>query len=288
MDWRRARAILLVAFAVVNLLLIDSLWGSGRSLPTLLSSASRSQAEQLRLRLADRGLVLPAEIRLPETPPPMGFLRVEYRPDLTFRLLQLAYSQGKNPDSQSIPRLDPATQAIIYRPRAQGDAAREVRLDNRGQVRQVAEDFLRSRGLLHEGAAFSGVFAQADGRMMVEFVPQYGEVPIFSGYLRVYVSERGIEEVTQFWITPLGLKEAAPKAVRPAAEALLRLAGLLEQGGDGSRTVADIQLGYYSGPLATGNVAEGINSWETVPVWRITLENGEQYYVNAFNGEFES
>lgn len=288
MDWRRARTILLVAFAVVNLLLINSLWGSGGSLPTLLGSGSRSQVEQLRLRLADRGLLLPAGMRIPDTPPPMSFLRVEYRPDLTFRLLQIESFYGMSPGSVTRPRLDPATQAIIYRPRAQGEAAREVRLENRGQVRQVAEEYLRSRGLLPDGAVFSGVFAQADGRLMVEFVPHYEEVPIFSGYLRVYVSARGIEEVVQFWITPLGLKEAAPKSVRPAAEALLRLAGHLEQSGTGGGTIADIQLGYYSGPLATGNVAEGTNSWETVPVWRITLESGQQYYVNAFNGEFES
>lgn len=288
MDWRRARTILLIAFAVVNLLLVDALRGDGETFPTLLGSVSRSQEQQLRVRLADRGLVLPAGMGLPKTPPPMGFLRVEYRPDLTFRLLQLAYSQGKDFDILSIPRLDPATEAIVYRPQARGDAAREVRLENRGQVRQVAEDFLRARGLLPVGAVFSGVFPQADGRLMVEFVPQYGEVPIFSGYVRVWVSDRGIEEIAQFWITPLGLKEAAPKAVRPAAEALLRLAGHLEQAGNGSRTIADIQLGYYSGPLATGSVAEGVNSWETVPVWRITLDDGQQYYVNAFNGEFES
>lgn len=299
MDWTRARAILLVAFTVVNLVLVYSLWGPGGSLPTLAEPSTRVQEEQLRARLSDRGLVLPSGVSIPATPPPMQFLRVEYHPDLTFSQLDVeSFRRGEpvvepqrrgfegtsgNPE----PTLDPETRAIIYQPNAMGPAARDVNLESKVEARQVAEEYLRHQMLLPEDARLSGVFPHENG-MLVEFVPHYQGIPVYSGYVRVELSARGIEYVVQFWAQPVGYKESQPKAVRPAAEALLRLAGHLERTGEGTRTILDVRLGYYSGPSVTIPASDGNSAWDTVPVWRITLDNGKVYYINAFNGELES
>lgn len=299
MDWTRARAILLIAFAVVNLILAYSLWSPESSLPALAEPSNRVQTEQLRARLSDRGLVLPPGVLIPSTPPPMRFLRVEYAPDLTFSQLQFeSFRRGLAPvepqrqgfegsSGNPEPTLDPETQVVIYRPRATGPAARDVKLDSKTNVREVAEEYLRYQLLMPGNAFFSGVLPRENG-MMVEFVPYYQAIPVYSGYIRVDLSGRGIEEVRQFWVQPMGYKEMQPKAVRPAAEALLRLAGHLERTGERTRTIIDVRLGYYSGPSLTVPVAEGISAWDTVPVWRITLDNGMVYYINAFNGELES
>lgn len=299
MDWTRARAILMLAFTLVNLILAYSLWGPESSLPALAEPSNRVQTEQLRARLSYRGLVLPPGVLIPSTPPPMRFLRVEYRPDLTFpqfhdesfgRRLPPVEPQRTGFDGTSgnaEPTLDPGTRAIIYRPKATGPAAREVKLDDKTQVRQVAEDYLRYQLIMPDLAYLSGVFPRENG-MMVEFVPRYQGIPVYSGFIRVDLSERGIEQVVQFWAEPVGYKEMQPKAVRPAAEALLRLAGHLERAGERTRTIIDVRLGYYSGPSVTVPVADGISAWDTVPVWRITLDNGLVYYINAFNSELES
>lgn len=283
MDWPRARSILLAAFTVVNLLLAYTLWGPDGKFPAFSGAATRAQGEQLRLRLAERGLVLQPGTQLPNTPPPMGFLRVEYHPDLILGQFPHASSTAEHGGT-----LDPATRAIIYKPNATGPAARTVKIENKAQVRLAAEEYLQSQSLLPADGVFSHVILREDGRTMVEFVPQFQGLLVYSGYLRVYLSARGIEEVVKFWVTPIGYKEAQPKAVRPVAEALLRLAGHLEQSGGGTRTVTDIRLGYYSGLSVTEPMADGIDSWETVPVWHITLDNGLEYYINAFNGELES
>lgn len=299
MDWTRARAILLIAFAAVNLVLTYSLWGPESSLPSLAEPSNRVQTEQLRARLSDRGLVLPPGVLIPSTPPPMRFLRVEYAPDLTFSQLQSeSFRRGLLPvdperkgfeglSGNPEPTLDPETRVIIYRPAATGPAAREVNLDSKTEVRGAAEEYLRYQLLMPQNAILSGVFHR-DNQMMVEFVPYYQAFPVYSGFIRVDLSERGIEQVRQFWVQPVGYKEMQPKAVRPAAEALLRLAGHLERTGERIRTIIDVRLGYYSGPSLTVPVAEGISAWDTVPVWRITLDNGMVYYINAFNGELES
>ncbi|MFZ5816162.1 MAG: hypothetical protein ACOY93_12820 [Bacillota bacterium] len=299
MDWTRARAILLVAFTVVNLVLAYSLWAPDYKIPALAEPSNRVQIEQLRARLAERGLVLPVGVSLPRTPGPMRFLRVEHRANLTFSHLQAELSRGgasfansqrgRREEAGVSPELtlDTETRAVIYRPMAAGAAAREVDLNNQEQVRDVAEEYLRSQQLMPADAHLSGIFPREGGKL-VEFVPLYQTYPVYSGYTRAYLTGRGIEQVVQFWVEPLGYKSAPPKAVRPAAEALLRLAGHLEQTGMGIRTITDVRLGYYSGPSVTVLVPEGVSAWDTVPVWRITLDNGLVYYINAFNGELES
>lgn len=294
MDWQRARAILLVAFAVVNLVLAYSLWGPENSLLALAEPSNRVQIEQLRTRLSDRGLALLPGILLPATPPPMRFLRVEYSSDLAFSLPAYEQFVGEFPEafgrrgSHGLnPTLDPETGALVFRPSATGAAAYEVKLDSPSQVRQVAEDYLRNQLYMPPDGSLAGVFPREDG-MMVEFVPHFQGLPVYSGYIRVDVSSRGVERVILFWASPVGYKEMPPKAVRPAAEALLRLAGHLERTGERTRTILEVRLGYYSGPSITAPVSDGISAWDTVPVWRITLDNGMVYYINAFNGELES
>ena len=285
MDWTRARAILLAAFAVVNLILAYSLWGpKGEIDPTV--PTARSQLVQLRTRLDELGLLLPSGVTVPSTPAPMRFLRVEYRPDPTKPGSADEPSDGAASGAGLRARYDPDTRETVLELVRPAEKT-PVNLSDRAALRRAAEDFLKERGLLPADVQLSGIFLRDDGAM-VEFVPTYDGLPVFSGYLRVYLSAQGIDRVVKHWVMPVGYKEGTAKAVRPAAEALLRLAGHLEADGEQVRTIVDVRLGYYSGPSVTVPAAEEISAWETVPVWRITLDSGQVYYVNAFNGELES
>lgn len=285
MDWTRARAILIVAFALVNLVLAVSLWMPKDDLASAEPTA-RSQLAQLRSRLDERGLLLPSSVVIPATPEPMNFLRVEFRPYPANDGAAGESSGGSAPATDLRYRNDAATRETVFLPAYPQDWPAPD-LSDRAALRTAAEGFLQTHGLLPDDAQLSGIFSRPSGAM-VEFVPAYEGLPVYSGYLRVYFSERGIERVVRHWVHPVGFKEGPPKAVRPAAEALLRLAGHLEQESDEVLTIVDVHLGYYSGPSVTVSAADEVSAWETVPVWRITLDNGLIYYVNAFNGELES
>lgn len=288
MDWPRARAVLLGAFTIVNLLLIFSLWGPTGMRPMGAQPSARSQLVQLRSLLDERGLILPSGVAVPETPEPMKLLRVEFRPDLENWAGQGELSKDQTSKLTFHSRLDHDTQAIIMEPLVPEPLGSPLDLDDRAQVRQLAEGFLRENQLLPSDAEFSGIFSWGSTGAMVEFVPRYQNIPVYSGYLHVYLSVAGVERVAVHWVKPLELKEGPAKAVRPASEALLRLAGHLQQANESVHRILDVRLGYYSGPSVTVPMAEEVSSWETVPVWRITLDNGMIYYVNAFNGELES
>ena len=300
MDWPRARAVLLVALTLVNLLLAYSIWGPSGVFPELSGTPHQQQVEQVRSVLLDRGFELTAQV--PRTPAPMPFLRVEYRPTLEAvkRQYELplrevsAFPATSSPLAFSgsadelKPSMDPKSQVVTYRPAGQGRAGREFSTHNLADLEKEVQRYLRGEGLLPQGAQLSAAYVrQGTGVTVVEYVPTYEGVRVFSGYVRAEISARGVETVTQFWVQPLGFKDTGTKPVRPASEALLRLIGHLERTGSPRTDIAEIQLGYYAGRALSTQESGFINSWDTVPVWRIRLGTGDIYYINAFNGELE-
>jgi hypothetical protein len=295
-DWARARAYLLTAFLVVNLILAYSIWGPTAMLPYLSEEPQDQTYEEFRETLANRKLVVPVTLSLPRTPAPMRFLRVESPPTPDF--LQWAFEinaitrRNDAHDDMALveslrPTIDPQTKAVSYFPRATGTAAHEMKLDNREHVIRVAEEYLRLMALLPADARVASVTENRNtGTVTVEFCPLFDGIPVFSGYVRVEMSPRGVEKVSRFWVEPREYAESAPKQVRPAREALLRLAGRLASAR--VRTVTEIQLGYYAGRTLSLAQSDDVHGWDTVPVWRITLDGGETYYINALNGEWES
>lgn len=299
MDWPRARGILLIAFLLVNLILAYSVWGPTALFPDVIGSQTRQQAIQVRTRLSERGFDL--AVGIPPTPGPMRFLRVEYRPTLEFPNTGIEPSLRPQSSIETpmplafdgalghpVPSIEKGTQALIYRPNATGTAELDVRLDHHNELEQDVRRYLRAEQILPAGAQFSGVFPKPTGGVVVEYNPVFDSYPVFSGFVRTDVSTRGIETITKLWVQPKQYKDAPSKAVRPAAEAVLRLAGHLERSTNSRRTITDIRLGYYAGRALTALQADVINGWDTVPVWRISLDTGEVYFINAFNGELES
>lgn len=295
MDWAKARAFLLAAFTVVNLILAYSIWGPTALFPYLNETQGQAM-EVFRETLFNRRLVLPANVALPRTPGPMRFLRVEPSPtpdlmEWAVEISDVMASSGVHDDIALIenlrPAVDPRTQAFEIIPQALGPAAHDVKLDSREHVVRIAEDYLRTMALYPAGAYLSGVTENKDkGTVTVEYVPLFDGHPVYSGYVRVEVSVHGVEKVTRLWVVPREYSAAPAKQVRPAREALLRLAGRLTN--TQLRTVTDIQLGYYAGRTLPLTKSDDVHGWDTVPVWRITLDGGETYFINAFNGEWES
>ncbi|HWH67945.1 MAG TPA: hypothetical protein VNT26_01060 [Candidatus Sulfotelmatobacter sp.] len=296
MDWPKARAILLAAFTVVNLILAYSVWGSTALFPYPTDTPQGQTLEQFRETLLNWKLTLAPSVLLPRTPDPMRFVRVEFQPtpDLmkwSAELSGIAPINSGRDDmavAESLrPHVDPRTQAMEYFPLALGPAAREVKLADNRDVVSLAEEYLRLMSLFPPGARFSGITESKEkGTVTVEYVPYFDNRPVYSGYVRVDISTRGVEKVTRFWVVPRAYTEAPAKQVRPASEALLRLAGRLAS--TQLRTVTDIQLGYYAGRPLSPAQSDDVHGWDTVPVWRITLDGKELYYINAFNGEWES
>lgn len=279
MDWARARLILLVAFTAVNLSLAYLIWGgAARGLMTDRTS-SRGERDRVQLDLATKGVQLDPAVILPTTPQPMSFLRVVHQP---------AALAGETIDGSPV-TVDGQTGLLTVRPSGKGAAGRELKLENRSQAQQFATEYGRSINLLPPEAQVSGIYIQPrSGFLRVEYTPVWNGLPVFAGYIWIDLSTRGVETITRFWVVPEGPKEGTVKAVRPAQEALLRVADLLQASPANERKITEVRLGYYAGASIAGAPSTLIRAWDTVPVWQVRVGDTQVYYVNAFNGQLES
>lgn len=279
MDWARARLILLVAFTAVNLSLAYLLWGGAARGLMADHATSRGERDRVQIELATRGVQLDPAVIIPPTPQPMSFLRVFHQPaTLTTDTIE---GSPVSVDSQ--------TGMLTVRPSGKGAAGRELKLENLNQAQQFATEYGRSVNLLPPEAQVSGMYIQPrSGFLRVEYTPVWNGLPVFAGYVWIDLSTRGVETITRFWVTPEGPKEAATKAVRPAQEALMRVADQLQSTGATDRKITEVRLGYYAGPAIAGAPSSLIRAWDTVPVWQVRVGETQVYYVNAFNGQLES
>lgn len=279
MDWARARLILLVAFTAVNLSLAYLIWGESARGLIANHGSSRVERDQLRVDLLQRGVELDPSVILPPTPQPMRFLRVVHQP-ATLPTDLILDGAGFSVNAQS--------GLMGFQPSAQGAAARELKLENRNTVTQFAQEYGRSVNLLPPEAQVSGTYPMDAGMLRVEFTPVFNSLPVFAGFVWIDVSPRGVEAITRFWVIPEGLKEGTAKAVRPAQEALLRVADELQVKKATERRVIEVRLGYYAVPATVGSPTSLVRAWDTVPVWQVRLADGRRYWVNAFNGQLEN
>lgn len=279
MDWARARVILLVAFTAVNLSLSYLLWGESARGLIAAHGSSRVERDQLRVDLLQLGVELDPSVVIPPTPQPMRFLRVVHQP-ATLPPDLILNGAGLSVNSQS--------GLIGFTPGAKGAAARELKLENRAAVTQFAQEYGRSINLLPPEAQVTGTYLLDSGMLRVEFSPVFNGLPVFAGFVLIDLSPRGVETISRFWVVPEGLKEGTAKAVRPAQEALLRVADEVQATKASERRVVEVRLGYYAVPATVGSPTSLVRAWDTVPVWQIRMADGRKYHVNAFNGQLES
>lgn len=103
-----------------------------------------------------------------------------------------------------------------------------------------------------------------------------GGYPMFKIHLELFYSEQRILAYGQDVIELKPSESAKDQQVLPASKAI---ANLIERNLPSGSTIKEIKLGYY------GEIFPGAERQVAAPSWRVLLENGETYYVNAINAE---
>ncbi|MBI2874159.1 MAG: two-component system regulatory protein YycI [Firmicutes bacterium] len=176
--------------------------------------------------------------------------------------------------------ISPSGMVSYYRlPQGRAEALVYPDLDE-DKARQAAKDFLENRLGLPESAVLDTVaYDSFNETYLVDYYRLFSQLPVFSSYLRVLITRRGVEAVWQNWLTPLGLK-GPKRPIIPAAEALLRLQSVAKtrpEREEKPMVVEDVRLGYCS-------QIYDAERWDAPPFWRLRV-SGETFYVNAFTGQ---
>ncbi len=113
---------------------------------------------------------------------------------------------------------------------------------------------------------------------VINFRQEYEGFPLYAGYLQILM--RGVTPAALYFyrLEPVGLAEQIREIIPPST-ALLRFTEAYREKKE-KAGIIEFSLGFYSQEYDA-------ERWEIPPVWRIRLDNGEIYYINAFTGILE-
>jgi hypothetical protein len=293
MDWRWAKAVLLIAFACLDAFLGWRL--SAQSRPPVVATAAPAPVPPPPVDLAGAGVVVAPGVRLPADAPVLPLLRVRLQPP-DGRSLVGSLFRGRPVTTTAWPvegqarvaiytsggeELDVLEMGLVRYQRHAVPAPRVARLDAE-TARRWADQFVERLGGLSPDGAFDYAEEVGPGQFSVHYVQQYRGLDVFRGVVEVLVDRAGVASASRFWLQLFPEEgDATARPVLPAAEALVRLAASLGASPAAPLRVQDVRLGYDSASYQQGRW------WDMGPAWRVRLADGGVRYVNAYTGALE-
>lgn len=303
MNWRLARTLLIAAFAFVDAFLVSQL------LPARLDPTVRRLADPVKLQMVEgelggRGIRL--AVTIPRRMDPRPFWR--FAPSASSpEALARAWAGDALGETVAPPAPSDGqgSAAPVWKVREPDERAGWIRVGRDGRVRwwraasvsplpdgqaagldeeaarRVATAFLNERGWLPEAARFDSVRRARGSGWVVRFIgadlgpDEANRARNFISWMEATVVDGEVRSVEAVWPRSLG-RDGPDKPILDAGEALRRVAEVVS----GPDVVRSIEIGYY-GP------SYDAERWSVPPVWKIGLESGQVFYVNAFTGQFE-
>ncbi len=294
MELSRAKTLLIAAFLLLNVFLFYHIWEEqGES---LLPFGQEEELSQLQSALDDAKLEMAAG--LPRGGIRIGHLVVEpweiERSEIVFPVWEALGMQGEAVSNalEEQPAQAGEERVIISRHgrgdyklvlREGGTVSLSSELDKSleenvawDEMERVAQDFVDAIPYM---ADFELDYMQHGQEWtVINYRQHHDHFPLYAGYLQVFMNGLDLTGFYLYRLEPVGFAEQAREIVPPST-ALLRFLEVYAPDGR-QKAIVDFSLGYYSQEYDA-------ERWEIPPVWRIRLNNGELYYINAFTGHLE-
>jgi len=294
MDFSKAKTVLIIVFFGLNLFLGYQIMVSYRMVSfsggIFGDAMDLEQMDRLEQSLEDNNYTLKGE--LPRATRQKSFLRVSPPQVRVSELIELFF--GEEPEKQEtflekrayyhpIGRLDYYFNGFYkftpqYNPE-KDETNKESDRYHKEQASETAEAFLEEKQLKPDNIRKDMVIENEEGDYKVWYHQVWMDVPIYSSYIMVTIRDGEVTQMESYWMEPVGTDEDKKMEVLPATEALVRFLdrqGLSHQ----ERIIEEVELGYYSQEYDA-------DKWEIPPVWRVVMENGDIYFINAFTGNLE-
>jgi hypothetical protein len=115
---------------------------------------------------------------------------------------------------------------------------------------------------------------------ILEFNGVYGEDILFCSYVRIKVTEEGVEEGKAEIYTPIDY-EGAVNAVYPIDEVLYKFISEVDLSNNEMVRITDLQIGY---DVVIDDIKGDLFA-DAIPYYRITINNEDVYYIDAYTNE---
>jgi len=282
LEWRKAIIILIISFITLNTILATNIWY--RSKPTDNFNLTDTQQDQLETLLKQRNVALKADI--PREGRPQAFLEIKLKPINTKRVLESFLGKDAKPeveynkDSKSYTYGD---KQLIITDNGEltyfdhNDDKIDKTLDKE-EARRNAEDFLKNHGMVLEHGVLSGITYDSHSKgYLIEYTRYHDDFFMANSHAAVLVTPSGVKMYYQCWMEP-GVYIGKKRSVISPLTAVMRI--MTEVKSEAPFTITDIEQGFYSKLYNADRI-------QAAPIWKIGLDNGDIYYVNAYTGEME-
>jgi len=114
------------------------------------------------------------------------------------------------------------------------------------------------------------------------YYDEYEKMPVFDSYVKLKISPLGVTDA-EIHKVELGESTGDKQAIYAIDQMLFYLITIIGQREE-PRVIKDVMIGYaLENPKGTHLIAE-----KAIPFYQIILENGEMYYIDAYNNEIKA
>ena len=282
LEWRKAIIILIVSFISLNLILATNIWY--REKPSNYFNLTENQQSQIEKLLEQRNVKLKAD--MPEEGRAQAFLEIRFKPIDEKKALEDFFGKNAKPQIEDAEGSKSYTldgkQLIItdngeltYHDNKEGKAPSTITEE---KARKEAESFLKSHGGIPEQAVLSNItYDDLNKGYLLEYNRYYEDFLIANSNATVLVTPSGVKMYHQCWMDPIGDIGKKRSVISPLT-AIMRVVSEIKT--EDPFVISDIEQGFYSKLYNADRL-------QAAPVWKVALENGDVYYVNAYTGEME-
>ncbi len=280
MDWSKAKTILIIAFIIVNIVVVYVVISQKPTEDPTLTDEFVGNVKKL---LSEKNISVESDI--PKIIPSLKSLIVEFEKanldDLNNRYFNGNGVMEYDEELQETVMGDKSILVINERLIIYEDNGEDVLYENidKDKAIEISQDFMK-KGKFDTSDMKLTYFKEEQGVFYLEYSKVYDGVIIERAYTNFQIDNRGVKRFERLWLDPKELGEY-DIYISTAPKSLLNLLGMQEVYG---KTITDISLCYYFDPekheysQGFGETKQG----KAVPAWRIQFNDGYKVFIDEY------
>lgn len=297
MDWSKAKSLLIIGFIVTNIFLIYNIQSEifKRNEIQIVNNKYLNNVKQY---LNDNGIKLNTHI--PEEVIALPILVVKYKNFDSEKMAEGLLGKGYNKETEILDINDlkreifkkdnkeliiDGNKRLIYK---NMNKEKNSYVLNETTIRKMSNDFLKEYILIEDNIVldqiYYGIQEHLDDEPVYKLVynQTYKNKFLGESYIHVYINHRGVISVETMLLEYEKTQQQRKKII-PATEALMRAMNTILRENEKPVLIKEIKAGYYFSPAYyIESDWKEIDSGTAFPSWKITIQNGKTYFIEAY------
>lgn len=297
MDWSKAKNILIIAFIFTNIFLAYNMQ-KGIYKGSEIQISNAEYLANVGQHLKDNGINL--EVNISEEVISLPILVVQYTnfdsDEMANRFLGEDYKKETEiVGAQNLKReifnkgskelTIEGSKRLTYK---NMDNEKQDYILNEENVIKISDDFLKEYKLMRDNIVVSQIYygteEHIDSKPLYKLIynQTYKDKFLGESYIHVYINQKGVVAV-EAMLLEYKKTQQQRKRIIPASEALMRAMSTILQENEKPINIKEVEVGYYFSPTDyTKSDWKDIDSGTAFPSWKITIQNGRTYFVEAY------